>query len=67
LGARRITGMVYYAERINSDRYVRQILTAVRQLTDEEKLYAHFQQDSALAHTKEHSMQILNRMFGEGV
>jgi hypothetical protein len=54
-----IIGPIFYAETINSDMYERLILTEFfTQLTEEEWLYAWFQQDSATAHTADDSWQL---------
>jgi len=63
LSARRIIGQSFYAAAVNSERYMRHILHPfIRQLTDEGKFYGHFQQDSAIAHTVDNSMQTLNKV-----
>jgi hypothetical protein len=62
---RKITGPVFYAEPINSSRYVRQIVQPFfRKLTNEEKICGHFQQDSAIVKTNKNFMQTLNRVSG---
>jgi hypothetical protein len=68
ISARRIIGPVFFHETINSERYVRLILSPFfDQLTDEEKSYGHFMQDNATAHTANNSMVALDEVFGERV
>jgi hypothetical protein len=38
-----------------------------QELTEEERLYGWFQQDSATAHTAHHSKQVIREVFGERV
>lgn len=64
----RILGPIFYEETINSDRYVRLILTPFfEQLVEEEKLHRHFMQDNATAHTANNSMDAIDEIFGERV
>jgi hypothetical protein len=54
--------------RNSSEIYVKQILQPFfKQLTNAEKFYGYFQQESATAHTTKHYMQILNRVVGKSV
>jgi hypothetical protein len=68
ISARRITGLVIFHEAINSERYVRLILSPFYiQQTNEEKSYAHFVQDNATAHIANNSMVALDNVFGERI
>jgi hypothetical protein len=68
ISARRIIEPVFVHETINSERYVRLILSPFfDQLTDEEKSYGHFMQDNATVHTANNSMVALDEVFGERV
>jgi hypothetical protein len=52
LSARRIVGPVFFNETINCERYAWVILQQFfSELTEEERVYGWFQQDSATAHT----------------
>jgi hypothetical protein len=63
--ARRIVGPVLFNEAINCGRYVQVILgQSFPALTEEERLYGWFQQDSATARTARMSMQALPDVFG---
>jgi hypothetical protein len=68
VSARRIVGPVmFFNETINCERYVQVILGQLfSELTDEERLYGWFQQDSATAHTARTcmSMQALSDVLG---
>jgi hypothetical protein len=67
IGARRTVEPVSFHETVNSDRYVRLILSPLfGQLTDE-KSYGHFMQDNATAHTANNSVVALHEAFGERV
>jgi hypothetical protein len=62
--AKQITGPIFYAETINSDRHVRLILTEFfTQLTEEERSYACFSQYSVTAHTTDNSLMDLEGML----
>jgi hypothetical protein len=66
---RRIIGTILFDETINSERYVRLILTLFfffDQLTKDEKTFLHFMQDNATVHTV-NSMKVLAEVFGERV
>jgi hypothetical protein len=64
VSARRIVVPVFY-QKINCERYVQVILGQFfPELTEEERLYDWFQQDSAAAHTARMSIQALSDVFG---
>jgi hypothetical protein len=66
VSARRIAGAVFFKEIINRERYVQTILGQLfPELTEEERLYGWFQQDSATAHIAYMSMHALSDFFGE--
>jgi hypothetical protein len=68
MNAKRIIGPIFYAETINSDRYVGLILTEFfAQLTQEERSHVWFQQNSATAHTADGSMTALEVVLGDGI
>jgi hypothetical protein len=59
---------VFFKERINCERYVHIILGQfLLELTEEERLYGWFQQDSATVHTARMSMQALSDVFGDRI
>jgi hypothetical protein len=59
---------MFCAETINSDRYVKLILTEFfTQLTEEERLFTWFQQDSATAHGVVNSLAALEGMFDDRI
>jgi hypothetical protein len=63
LSATRIVGPVYFNETINCEIYVQVILGQFfPELTEEDRLYGWFQQDSATAHTARTSMQALSNV-----
>jgi hypothetical protein len=68
VSARRIAGPVVFKKTINCGRYVQ---VTVKQffpgLTEEERLYDWFQQDSATAHTACISMQTLSNVFRDRI
>jgi hypothetical protein len=64
----RIVGLVFFNETINFERYVWVILGQFfSELTEEERLYHWFQQDSATGHTACMSMQALSDVFGDRI
>jgi hypothetical protein len=64
----RIVGLVFFQETINCERYVQAILGQFfPELTEEERLYGWFQQDSATAQTARMSMQALSDVFGDRI
>jgi hypothetical protein len=68
LSAKRIVGPVFFNEKINCERYVQVILGQVfSDLTEKERLYCWFQQDSATAHTACMSIQALSDVFGDRI
>jgi hypothetical protein len=68
LSARRIVGPVFFNETLNCERYVWVILWQFfSELTEEERLYRWFQQDSATAHTACMSMQALSDVFRDRI
>jgi hypothetical protein len=68
ISAHRIIGPVFFQETINSERYVRLILTPFfRELTEEEKTDGYFVQDNATTHTANHLMKERNQVFGDRV
>jgi hypothetical protein len=59
---------VLFNETINYERYVQVILEQFfSELTEEERLYGWFQQDSATAHTVRMSMQDLSDVSGDRI
>jgi hypothetical protein len=59
---------VFFNETINCKRYVQVILEQfLLELTEEERLYGWFQQDSATAHIVCISMQALSDVFGDRI
>jgi hypothetical protein len=61
VSARRIVGPVFPNEAINCGRYIQVILGRFfPDLTEEERLYGWFQQDSAAAHTARMPVQALS-------
>jgi hypothetical protein len=61
----RIVGPVFFNETINRERYVQVILTQFfPEITQEERLYGWFRQDSATARTARMSMHALSNVFG---
>jgi hypothetical protein len=65
---RRIVGPVFFNETINCESYLRVILGQFfSELTEEERLYSWFQQDSGTAHTACMSMQPLSDVFGDRI
>jgi hypothetical protein len=68
IDAKRITGPTFYAERINYDKCARLILTEFfAQLSEEERWYMWFQQDSANAHSAHDSQAALKGVFDERI
>jgi hypothetical protein len=58
--------LCFFNETINCERCVQVILEQFfSELTEEERLYGWFQQDSATAHTARMSMQALPDIFGD--
>jgi hypothetical protein len=61
----RFVGPMFFNETIHCERCVQVILGQFfSELTEEERLYGWFQQDSATAHTARMSMQALPDIFG---
>jgi hypothetical protein len=59
---------MFFNETVNCERHVHVILGQIfPQLTEEERLYGWFLQDSATAHTACISMQALSDVFGEAI
>jgi hypothetical protein len=68
ISAHRIIGPVFFQETINSELYVKLILTPFfRELTEEEKTNGYFMQDNTTAHSANHSMNEINQLFGDRV
>jgi hypothetical protein len=64
----RIVGPTFFNEIINCERYVHVILRQFfPELTQKEKLFGWFQQDSTTAHTACMSMQVLSDVFGDRI
>jgi hypothetical protein len=62
ISAHKITGLIFYDNTVNAARYVNNILSPFcAKLTEEERLYCVFQQDSATAHI---SLEALWEVFG---
>jgi hypothetical protein len=58
--------LLFYAEIIHSDRYVRSTLQAFfKQPVDKQKFCGHFQQHSAKINTAEYSIQTLKKISGK--
>jgi hypothetical protein len=56
---------LFFSRKINSEPYMRLILSPFfGQLTDEEKSYWHFMQESGTAHTTNNSIVALDEVFG---
>jgi hypothetical protein len=63
---RRIAGPVFFKETMNCEKYVQIIFGKFfSELTEEERLYGCFQQDSATTHTTRMPMQALSDVFGD--
>jgi hypothetical protein len=59
---------MFFKETINCERYVWVILRQFfSELTEEERVYGWFLQDSATAHTARMSMQALSGVFGDRI
>jgi hypothetical protein len=68
VSASRIVGSVYFNEKINRERHVQVIFRQFfPELTEKERLYGWFQQDSATAHTACICMQALYDFFGDRI
>jgi hypothetical protein len=68
ISAGRIVGPVFFNETINCETYVQVILRQfLSGLTEEERLYGWFQQDSATAHTACMSLHTLSDVFGDRI
>jgi hypothetical protein len=64
VSARKTVGPEFFNEIINCERYVQVILGQfLPQLTQEERLYGWFQQESVTAHTAHMSMQALSNIL----
>jgi hypothetical protein len=62
----RIVGLVFFNETVNFEWYVQVILRQFfSQLTEEERLYGWFQQDSATAHTVRVSAGFVRCLWGQ--
>jgi hypothetical protein len=67
MNARRVIGPIIYDDIVNAVRYVNNILLPViAELTEEERLYGVFQQDST-AHMAHVSLEALREVFDYGV
>jgi hypothetical protein len=68
LSARRICGPVFFKETINCERYVQDILGQLfSELTEKERLYGWFQQDSVTVHIAHMSTQASSSVFGDRI
>jgi truncated hemoglobin YjbI len=68
VNAEQTTGPIFYAKTINSDTFVRLVVTEFfTQLTEEEELYSWFQQDSATAHTANNILAALIGVFSDRI
>jgi hypothetical protein len=64
----RTVGPVFFNETINCERFVQVILKKFfPELTEEERLYVWFQQDSTTVHTEPISTQALSDVFGDRI
>jgi hypothetical protein len=61
--ASRIVGPIFFKNTFNSEQYVSDILRPLfGSITEEEKTYGYFMQDSATAHTATYSINVLNEL-----
>jgi hypothetical protein len=68
ISACRIIGPIFYSDAVNAARYVNNILSPFfAEQTEEERLYAVFQQDSATAHMAYISLEALWDVFGDRI
>jgi hypothetical protein len=65
INARRIIGLIFYDDTVNTARYVNNILSPFFAKLTEERLYGIFQQDSATVHTAHISLEALWEVFGD--
>jgi hypothetical protein len=64
----RVVGAVFFKETTNCKRYVQVILgQLLPELTEEERLYGWFQQESATDHSACMSLQVLSDVFGDRI
>jgi hypothetical protein len=68
ISARRIIGPIFYDDTFNSARYMNNVQSPVfTKLTEEERLYGVFQQDSATAHMLYISLEALWEVFSDRI
>jgi hypothetical protein len=68
ISACRITGPVFYDDTVNAARYVNNTLSSYfAKLTEEERLYCFFQQDSITAHVAYTSLEAQREVFGDHI
>ena len=68
VSAKRIIGPIFFEDTINSERYRTQILAPFFQLlSDNERQYGYFQQDSATAHTAADSLDAIREVFDDRI
>ena len=68
VSARRIIGPIFYEQTVNAERHRNDILTPFfYELTEKEKSYGWFQQDSATEHTAEKFMNKIKEVFEDRV
>lgn len=68
ISGERIIGPIFFQETINSERYMENILRPFfDQLTERERAFATFQQDSATAHTAKITLQKIQEVFQDRV
>jgi hypothetical protein len=64
LSRRKIIGLIFFTESINSKEYIKMLHKFVSKLNKEEVHGAYFQQDGATAHTSEETASHLISYFG---
>jgi hypothetical protein len=68
ISAGRINGHIFYDDTVNAARYMNNILSPFfAELTEEERLYSVFQQDSATAYTACISLEALRMVSGNRI
>ena len=68
ISRRKIFGLIFFMNTINSERYCWDILHAfIGQMTSDEINYSWFQQNGATAHTSSRSMHLLKEFFGDRI
>jgi hypothetical protein len=66
--ARQIIGPIFFQDTVNSERYHTEILAPFfEQLSDIERQYAYFQQDSATPHIASNSLHAIREVFDDRI